>query len=60
MQSTTTETAIFAIPNESGVCFERPWFSTSYGESPSFDSRINTIANPNTISPNTRLAERAA
>jgi hypothetical protein len=41
------------------VCFERPWFSTSHGERPSLDSRINTIASAKTTSPATRLAERA-
>ena len=35
------------MPNESGECFESPWFSTSHGESPSFDSRMSTIASAN-------------
>ena len=51
---------MFAIPNDSGVCSASPWFRTSQGESPSSDSRIRTIANANTSSPNTRLTERAA
>ena len=60
MHSTTRETAMFAIPNDSDVCSAIPWFRTSQGESPSSDSRIRTIANANTSSPNTRLTERAA
>ena len=37
--TTTTPTASFATPNESGECFAIPWCSTSHGASPSFDSR---------------------
>ena len=59
MKRTTRPTATFAIPNESGVCFESPWFSTSHGESPSFDSRMSTIASAKTNKPNTRLTYRA-
>ena len=50
---------MFAIPNDSDVCSASPWFRTSHGERPSSDSRIRTIANANTNSPNTRLIERA-
>ena len=59
MKRTTTPTATFAIPNDSGECFASPWFSTSHGESPSFDSRMSTIATANMKSPKTRLAYRA-
>ena len=48
-----------AAPNESGVCFAMPWFSTSQGESPSFDSRMSTIASAKRRRPKTRLAYRA-
>ena len=34
----SSETAMFAAPNESGVWFAMPWFSTSHGDSPSSDS----------------------
>ena len=57
IRSTVRPTATFAMPNESGVCFERPWLSTSQGERPSFDSRMSTIANANRNSPTTRLVE---
>ena len=60
MASTTTATATLAIPNESGVCFAMPWFSTSHGESPSFDSRISTIASAKRKRPKTRLSALAA
>jgi hypothetical protein len=38
MPSTTTATAMFAVPNVRNVCFASPWFRTSHGERPSFDS----------------------
>jgi hypothetical protein len=38
MQSTTTATTMFAVPNVRKVCFARPWLRTSHGERPSFDS----------------------
>ena len=60
MPSTTSPTAMFATPNESGVCFAIPWFSRSQGESPSFDSRMRTIASAKRKSPKTRLVYRAA
>jgi len=52
--------ATFAIPNESGECFESPWLSTSHGERPSFDSRMRTIPSAKRKSPMVRLATRAA
>ena len=57
--STTTPTAMFATPNESGVCLARPWWSTSQGP-----SRVVTPAarrsRPRTgRSPKTRLTRRA-
>jgi len=60
MPSTPTATTMFAAPNESGVCFAMPWFRRSQGESPSFDSRIRTIASAKMKSPKTRLVYRAA
>ena len=44
---------MFATPNESGVCFAMPWWSTSQGESPSFDSSWQTIASAKRNSPRT-------
>ena len=48
------------VEYDSGECFERPWFNTSQGESPSFDSRISTIPSANTKSPTIRLANLTA
>ena len=56
----TIATTTFAIPNESGVCFESPWLSTSHGDRPSFDSRMSTMPSAKRTSPKTRLATRAA
>jgi hypothetical protein len=56
MARTTIPTATFAIPKESGECLAIPWLSTSQGESPSFDSRMRTIASANRNRPKTRLA----
>ena len=42
-QSTSDPTTSLATPNESGVCFAMPWWSTSHGGSPSRDSRKQTI-----------------
>src|SRR3954468_23597906 len=59
MQRMTTPTAIFATPNDNGECRAIPWFSTSHGERPSFDSRSRTIAIAKRNSPSTRLSARA-
>ena len=36
--STQRAMTMFAVPNDSDVCSETPWLSTSHGESPSPDS----------------------
>jgi hypothetical protein len=59
MPSTTIATTTLAKPNESGECFAIPWFRTSHGERPSFDSRMRTIASAKRRRPKTRLAARA-
>ena len=47
-----------AIPNDSGVCFARPWLRTSHGESPSFDSSSSTIPKAKSARPPTRASQR--
>ena len=39
------------MPSGSGVCSAIPMWNTSHGGSPSRDSSMNTIANPNRMSP---------
>src|SRR5690349_13441211 len=56
----TTPTQTFASPNVSGVCFAIPWWRTSQGQRPSFDSSVSTIARAKSQSPKTRLTQRTA
>ena len=55
---TSTPVAIVALPIDSGLCFEAPWWSTVHGPWPNPPSTTSPTPAPNTVSPTTSWGRR--